>query len=249
MADEIKSYPPTERKLATLRALGFIPTSRVLAGAVVIAVAWLGLVAAGPVLVQCSARALRGSFELAAGADEVGAAQQALSWLGLGGGAIAALAGTLCLAAAVMVTQAQAAGWGRSSGAPTGGSLPGGGVAAPRAGPDLVEAGWLVMIAAVAMVSVVLAGRGALTYAEELMCGGAGKVLEMSAGAVMEIGWRVVAALLAVGVLDYLMQRAAFLRVARMSRREMQDELRQTEGHPLTAERRASRRSRSQRDG
>ena len=249
MADEIRSYAPTERRLARLRALGFIPTSRALVGAVVIAVAWLGLLAAGPALVDCSARALRGSLELAAGAEEASAAQQALSWLGLRGGAIAALAGIICLTAAVTVTQMQAAGWGRSSGVPTGGSLPGSRAASPRAGPGLGEAGWLVMIAAVAVLTTVLAGRSALAYAQELMCGGPGQVLETSARAVVNIGWRVVAALLGVGVLDYLMQRAAFLRVARMSRREMQDELRQTEGHPLTAERRAGRRSRRPRDG
>jgi len=244
MAEEIRAYPPTERRLARLRALGIAPLSRALVGAAVMVAAWLLLLLAGPALVQWFARVLTGCFEIASTANGLDDAQRALGSLTAHTAMIAAVVGVVCLGAAALATQVQLAGWGRGGGTPTGGSLPAESGTAARLAPSGRELGWTVMIAGIAVVSVILAARGTLSYGHELMSGGSRELAATTARMALAIGWRVVAALVGLGLLDYLMQRAAVLQAAWMSRREMEEEARLTEGHPLTLERRRRRRSR-----
>jgi len=241
MADEIRSYPPTERRLARLRSLGIVPLSRALVGAGVIVAAWLLVLLAGPAVAEWFARVLAGCFEIASTATGVDDVRPALGWIAAHTAMIVAVVGLICLGVAALATQMQLGGWGRGAGAPSGGALPAQAGAAARLTPSGREAGWMVMTAAIAVVSVILAARGTLSYGEQLMSSGPRELAAATARMALGIGWRVVATLVGLGLLDCLMQRAAVLQAAWMSRREMEEEARLTQGHPLTLERRSRR--------
>ncbi len=84
------------------------------------------------------------------------------------------------------------------------------------------------VVGAVVFVAIRARQEEFLTLGEQTTAAGAAHLARMAFDVVLTGG----AALLAVGVLDYLWQRRRFLQQLRMSKQEVQDELRQTEGDP-----------------
>lgn len=230
MADEAKQYPASERKLARLWQAGSTPASPALAA--VCALASGGALAAlvGP----HAATWMRGWVEtglLDAGRPEH--ALRAARALGLQGAAMAAAVGLVVLVAVLVVQLAQR------------GSRPGGppvapastdGPAPPRAEP------WR---GARALLLVALAGLGVTAAVRGVLMGIAdvfdpmrplGTMMTLAAS----VGWPLLIMLVGVAVLDAVAGRIAWLRGAAMTRREVEEELRETEGHPLTRERRGT---------
>jgi flagellar biosynthesis protein FlhB len=94
-----------------------------------------------------------------------------------------------------------------------------------------------VLLTGLAAVGVTAAVRGVLVSISEVFDAGAplGTMTTLAAS----VGWPLLIMLLAVAVLDAIADRVTWLRGASMTRREYEEEMRETQGHPLTRERRA----------
>ncbi len=236
MADDSKRYPPSERRLSRLRQAGSTPASPALVGAAVIVVAGLMATLAWPAMVRWTAAWLHQALH-AAGRPET--ALTTARSIALRGGLAMGAIGIVALAVALAVQGAQR---GKHTG---GGSWP------PR-GRDATGARWIdgwrgaraVLVTALALVAVCAAVRGVLMGVDRMAEWAS--PAETLATVVMPVAWPLLIVLVAVAVLDAIGGRAVWLRRARMTRREVEEEMRQAEGHPLTRERRsvASRRRR-----
>lgn len=254
MADEVKGHPPTGRRLGRLWAQGITPVSGALVGAVVLGVAALIVALGRPWLVAQAQGALTGA--LGEAARQVGGhagpplhgmagghlplqSVLSLAWrMSAGAWLIVAGIGAVLLVTAVVAHQMQLAPRG-DTGTDMGraaGELRGGGG----------ELGWLGFSALVPLLAVLVAGRAALAGGAALMVPDAAEALRAAAGLGMAVAMPLLAALWSFGLLDVLVRRSAFMGAAQMSRRELEDELRLTEGHPLT---RRHRRATGRREG
>lgn len=234
MAAEEKRYPPSERKLARLWAAGSSPANPALVGA-----AALPVLAA---LVLLGGEAIAGWIEgwvrealVAASEPATGIAMARV--IALRGGLLIAAIGGALLAAALAVQAAQAGR--RSTPAP---SAPAGDTehAAPRF--EGWRAGRALLLAALAAVVVAAAVRAMLVEADALL--DLQQPLEALAAIARSVGLPLAAVLIGVAVLDTILGRAAWVQEARMTRREVEEEMRETEGHPLTRDRRSVARRR-----
>lgn len=130
-------------------------------------------------------------------------------------------------------------------------TLQGGFLFAPqRLAPDLsrvlllpglkrLVSGQSLMELAKALLKVALIGAIAyLTVAPlcsrvpELLFSDPARLTEFLASAGLQVGWRLLLGLLVLGILDYLLQRYRFEKNLRMTKQEVKEEMRQTEGDP-----------------
>jgi len=237
VADEAKRYPPSERKLARLWQTGSTPASPALVAAAVLAVATVVAALAGPSLAGCMAGWVLESLQVAAHPE---AAAQFARSLAVRGGLIAAGIVLPALAAALIVQSAQT---GRRS-------IPGPATPAAREGQalpriDAWRSARAVLMVGLAAVVVSATVRGVL-----MEIGGAFDLSDPARTFVMlarSVGGPLLVVLMGGAVLDALAERAGWMRGAWMTRREVEEEMRDTEGHPLTRERRgvAGRRRRN----
>ena len=232
MADEHRSYPPTERRLARLWSAGATPASGALVAVAVLASAWLLIVAAGPLAIAWCAELVRQG--LAAAASPGSMPEAALSMVLRGAWFIAIAAAVMFgVAVAAQILQRGAAPAGSPSQLPAeqGSSLQHG-----FSGRGLVRAMLMIPLALVVVVAVargsVIAGP-ALLLAEE-----PGRA---AAGLLTALGWPLLLALAGAALLDVALSRAAWRRGAWMTRREREEESREVDGHPLTGQRRHAR--------
>jgi len=248
VADEVRSHPPTARRLGRLWARGITPASPALVGALMLSVGALITALAWPWLVAQAGGALTGALAEASrrggGCVDptlqpiLGFARRAL----LGAWALVAGIGAALLVVAVVAHQVQLGPRGES--VPATEDLPGG--ATPgRARPPGAELGWLGLSALLPLLAVLVAARAALAGGPALPCADAARALAAAAALAKAVGAPLLAALLGFGLLDLLVRRAEFMAAASMSRRELEEELRMSEGHPLARQRR--RQSRSER--
>jgi len=143
------------------------------------------------------------------------------------------------LAVALMVMAAQAG----PRAAAGGGTVrpPAASGAASRA-PAMTEVARGPLLAVLALVTVAASLRAVLGHAEDLAFGD--DVVATAAQVARAIAWPVLAVLTGAALLDTIARRVTWTRVAWMSRRELDEELRDTEGHPLARRRRAPKRRR-----
>ena len=229
MADDSKRYPPSERRLSRLWRAGSTPASPALVGAAVIVATGLLVTLAAPVAAGWMSGWVHAALR-AAGEPE--AALAVAREIALLGGLLAAGVGIFALTAALVVQRMQVRG--RAAGA----RLPPAGreyASLPRIdGRRLARA---LLLTGLAGVGVAAAVRGALieVAASDELQGPA----ETLATVIGPIAWPLLLMLLGVAALDAIGERAAWLRDASMTRREVEEELREVEGHPLTRERRS----------
>ncbi len=237
MADEIRSHPPTERRLARLWREGITPASPALVAVATMAAAWVIGATLWPLLTSGARGLIADGLALAARPE--GALEGARA-LALRGAATGAALCALVLLVAVLVMAGQAGprasadgGTARPPGAPQQGASP------TRATVDAARG---TLLAALALVTVAASLRAVLECGEELAMGG--DLIRSTADAAEVIAWPVAAVLAGAALLDAIARRLAWARSAWMSRRELEEELRETEGHPLARRRRAPERRR-----
>ncbi len=228
MSDEAKRHPPSEPKLARLRAAGALPASPALVGVAVLLGAWLMAVAGGEAGVAWAQAWLREALQAAGDPENAAPLMRGIT---LRAGLLIGGTGAVLLTCA-LVAQIIQAGPRSDAALPAGGSP-----SAGRASPEAWRGARVLLLSALAGVAVAAAVRGALLSAEGLM----GEApLEAVRALARSLGWPLLAMLVAVAALEAFVDRAAWVRGAWMTRRELEEELRDTEGPPLTRERRSA---------
>lgn len=244
MADELRSHPPTSRHLAQLWAQGITPASRVMTGALVVSAAALVTTLIWPWLMTGAQATVREGLVAAtrlAGAqvgtglsDAVSQARGAAlrAWLVVGA------FGAVLLVVALVVHRVQLAPRGDGS------SEQGFGGRRPAHGGRIgvSDLGWAGLSALVALVGVLVAGRAAAAGGGTVLVSDPAAALSAAASLAGMVALPLLSALLGCALLDVLVCRAAFWAAALMSRRELQEELRLSEGPPLTRQRRRAKR-------
>lgn len=229
MPDDLRSHPPSERRLGRLWAAGATPASPALvAMAVLLAMTTLILVF-GPALWRGAAGLVRAALLLVARPEAALSGARALVLHGLLA-PVGILAGLAAVALSVHRLQAGP----RPSEPAEQLAEPGRAARGVRwSGFDAVR---MMALGLLAVVGVAVTARAALIHVESF---GPGVPMEE---AVRELACAAGAPLLALVVasalLDTLLRRLAWIRSAWMTRRELEDELRESEGHPLTRRRR-----------
>ena len=231
MADESRAYPPTERRLAQLWAAGAHPASRALTGAAVLAAAWLVLLAFASPAMAWGAGLVRHGLEVAAvSADAPAAAGE----LVLHGALIIAIIVLIPFTVALLVQVAQRGSAPKQSSP----GMPGGRGSGARHDFEGVRAVRGVLMVALGAAAVAAAVRGVMCAASGILhaedpVGAAGMALTA-------IGWPLLLVVIGAAVLDARLEREAWRKSAWMTRRELEQELRETEGHHLNRERRGT---------
>jgi len=229
VSDEARRCPPSERKLARLRQAGSTPANPALVAAAVLAASGGLLVAGGAVAFGWMSEWVRASLQAAGDPQTALVVAKGVAFRGaLIGGGIALVA----LVAALAVEAAQSGRRGEATpAAPGRRSL--------SLGPkiDGWRLGRAALLTAVSVVAVAATMRAVLMRAP-------GAFDLQRPTAVFVVLARSVAApllimLIGVAVLDAIYERTAWTRGAWMTRREVEEEMRETEGHPLTRQRRS----------
>ncbi len=217
MADESRTYPPTERRLDELRRTGASSASPALVAFAVLAVAWLAAVTLRPMLVDGAVALVGQALRMA---SEPEAALSGCFALARRAGLVMAVAGISLLAPALalQILQRDPPGQPSASGAPRSSSR-------PAVWSGLTRFALLTSIAAVGVAAVI---RAMLLLAS---------AQALSVAAVARTGWALIGLLAFATLVDTLLRRREWIQVAWMSRRELEDELRETEGRSLTRER------------
>lgn len=228
MADETKRYPPSQRKLAALWQAGSTPASPALVGAAVIVAAALLGALGGPAMVRWMGTWVQEALRAAARPETAPGVARALA---VRGALLAGAVSVLLLAAALIAQVAQCR---RAESATA--AAPGQRGGASGARVEAWRGGRAVLLIALAAVVVTACVRGGLTDIERVF--EVERPVHTIAALTIPIALPLLAVLLAVAVLDALAGRAAWVRSAWMTRREVEEERRDTEGHPLTRERR-----------
>ncbi len=243
MAADSRSYPPSQRRLARLWALGVTPASGALVAATALAAGAACCAIAWPSLVSWTQAAIIGTLhaatEIETGADALALARGIF----IGPGVIVAAIGAVVAVVAIAVHRVQLADRGdASAGAPA--SESGGQSSASPA-----QTGWLALGAAVALVAAAVSARTALAHAGVLAAADDPAVMLAAWRAMAAaVAWPLLAALVGFGLLDMMMRGAAFTGAAWMSRREMEEELRLTRGPDVIRTWRQRRMRRGERD-
>ncbi|GEM_PF-5512681 len=227
MSDEARRHPPSERKLARLRAVGSVPASAGVVGAAVLAGAWVMALTGGDAAVAWLAAWLREALQAAERPEH---ALPLVRVLVLRVGLLACGIVAVLLACALLAQIVQA-GPRSDAAAPRGSSRSTG-----WATPEPWRGARVLLLSALAGVVVAAVARGALLSAERLIC--AQGPLEAAQVLGRSLGWPLLVVLVAVAALEAVLDRGVWVRGAWMTRREVEEELRDTEGPPLTRERR-----------
>lgn len=229
MADEHRPHPPTERRLARLWSAGATSASPALVGAAVLAAAWLLALSIGPAAFGWCADLARQGLSHAAKPDAV---ESAVAQTVLRGALIIGVVSAILLAVALLAQLAQRGPV--PSGSPS--ALPAERTSPAAAGFDGLRALRGILMVALAAAGVAAVVRVTLGAAPGLLEAGE---LPRAAGALaVSIGWPLLLVVVGAAALDALLGRAAWCRRAWMGHRELQEELRESEGHPLSRERR-----------
>lgn len=236
MADDAKRHPPSERKLSRLWRAGSTPASPALVAAAVIAAIGLLAAFAGPAVVDRVAGWVDVALTEAARPES---ALSVLRGIAIEAGLVAAVIGAVALGAAIAAQITQIGSRGGAASA----SL----AARGEARSSMID-GWqgarALLLAALGGVAVAAAVRGVLLEIGRLSeTPRSAELLQepmTTIGAILPaVGWPLLIVLMAVAALDAIAGRALWLRGASMTRSEVEEEMRDTEGHPLTRERRS----------
>lgn len=235
MSDDMRGHPPTERRLARLWAVGATPASPALVAGAVLLSAGVLVTALGPALWRAAGDLLREGLTLASEPET------ALAGVGL-----LVLRGALAVAVVALVLAAVALGAqflqsGPRPASPAAQTVPDGATVIRPALPA-TEVGRTVVMLALAAVAVAATVRAALMRAGSFAPGV--PLEEAARGLVGAVCGPLAGLVLAAALLDTLLRRAAWLRTAWMTRRELEEEARESEGHPVTRRRRAPARRR-----
>ncbi len=243
MAADTKSYPPSQRRLARLWALGVTPASGALVAAATLAAGAACCAIGWPWFVGWTETAITGALRAATQIETDGDALALARGMFIGAGVIVGLLGAVVTIVAIAAHRVQLADRGdASAGAPAADS-------AAQSAASGIQGGWLTLGAAVALAVTVLAARTALAHAGALA--GSDEPAAMLAAwtaTAAAVAWPLVAALVGFGLLDMMMRRAAFTGAAWLSRREMEEELRLVQGPDVLRTWRQRRMRRGERD-
>ena len=228
MADESKRYPLSARKLERLWQAGSTPASPGLVAAAVLAVTATLAALAGPTIARWMAGWVQDGLHAAAQPEAAAVYARALA---LRGGLLIAGIGALLLAAALVAQVSQAGSHASATPATParreGGRLP---------WVDAWRIARAVLLTAMAGIVGAAAVRGVLGGIDEAF--DPWKPMDTFIDLMRSMAWPLLIVLAAVAVLDAIAGRAAWTQRAWMTRREVEEEMRDTEGHPLTRERR-----------
>lgn len=236
MADDIRPHPPTQRRLGRLWSAGITPASPALVALAPLAVAWAVVAMLGSILVEWAGDMVADALRLAAHPEAALAGIRVL--------VLRAALVTGGLSALIMVAAAAAQtvqGGPRSSIQSAAPTPPGVGQRL-RPAFELAHIVCNLAVLVLAVVTLAAAVRAVLCRAGDLAT--VRTLPAAAADLASAIGWPVLALLAGVAVLDAIVRRAAWTRMAWMTHREMEDEVREAEGHRLTRQRRTSFRGR-----
>ncbi len=234
VSDDRRPHPPTERRLARLWAEGVSPASPALVGAAVLVVMMTLTRIFAPIGLSWCLRIARDGLDAAAtpATASVVARQSALQ------GAMAiSLITVVPLLVCLLAQTVQR----RKASNEASVRTPGGGTQTPHQcsfdGLRLTRGILMVALVAAGVAAVI---RGTLNAAPVLVH--ADSLFQAGGELLQAVGWPLLLMMVGVALLDALLGRIAWRRTAWMSRRELEEELRETEGHPSYRERRAKKR-------
>lgn len=248
---EERTEAPTQRRLQRLHAQGQGAKSADLTSALSLLVAVLAIQQVGPLAVSRAVDGLRSSLTLMARSDFSAGDLPGL-WQPMGAAMLLMVVGVV----APVATVAVAAGLFQIRGRLALGALrPNSGRLNPASGwrrvvsrDGFVNLLWPLLKLTVMALAVEGPARDALNNLPTSVSGGVGFQTAALGDALLATGRNGAAAFVVLGALDYLYRRRQFLQQARMSKKELRDDLRETEGDPMIRGRmRALRRRMAQR--
>lgn len=229
MADEQRSYPPSERRLSRLWAKGATPASGALVGVAVVAAAWLLALAAGPVALDWGAELVREGFAAAAAP---GCPEEAAAGMLLRGLAVIAMV-TLTLLSVALLAQTIQCG---PKPAGTQIDLPEGRQSSTQQGIDALQIMRGILMVSLSVAAVAGTVHATVSAAPEMLR--AADLRCAMSSLVAAVAWPLLLVLVGAAILDALLGRVAWRQVAWMTRRELEQESRESAGHPLNRKRR-----------
>lgn len=224
MAGDLRQYPPTARRLRRLQQAGLFPYSQVLTVALILLTTLITATLAGSVLLESLQNLMRGTLgqaRLNMSAESLD--HSTLLPLGL------LVAGWLLViwVVAVLVAGLQR-GFTGSSGGPR--LLPWGQAVSFGPRPRSRDLAWELIVAAAIVGGAALIIFGNVRALATVPPAHPTPLLNWVRHIALGFGWRFAALLVGLGLCDYLYQRAVFGQLAAMTRQELEDEIRETEG-------------------
>jgi flagellar biosynthesis protein FlhB len=215
--------------MARLWSEGATPASRALVGGAVVTTAWLLAFVAGPFALEWCTELVRSGFAAAA---SPACPQEVAAGLLLRGALPIAMIALTLLAVALLAQMIQ------RGPRPTGShiDLAAGRHSSSRQGIDALQIMRAVLMLALAAAAVAGTVCAVVGFAPELLR--AEELQPAVGGLVAEVAWPLLLVLVGAAILDAVIGRVAWRQVAWMSRCEVEHEVRQSEGHPLTRLRR-----------
>ena len=233
MADEMRQYPPSERKLALLWREGITPASPTVVAAAVMLAAGVLIALTGAGAVRLAAGMLTNALRLAVEPQSCVATVKMMS---LQAAIVIAVVGIATLAAALLAQALQQGPRPRTPAPDLADGHAGSRWPLRFSGALMVRA---VLMTSLAAIGTAAAVRGGLTSAGGLLAvdDPCGALLEVAA----ESAWPLLAMLAGAAAIDLLVGRASWANTAWMTRRELEEEQRASEGARLNRERRGMR--------
>ena len=224
MSGELRQYPPTARRLSRLRQAGIFPRSQVLTTAAVLGVLLVVIAVLSPRLLSILAHPFS---ELLSSAGSVASGEALTLQPVLPVGIMAAGLLVLIWLTALGVSALQR---GTSPGGEAPGRVPFGGPEVSFRRSRVADLAWELVVSAVILFGGAIIIYGQLTALANLPTSDPSALGGALQGVIWAFAWRLGLLMVGLGLCDYLYQRAIFSQAAAMTRYELQQEVRETEG-------------------
>ena len=224
MADDLRQHPPTARRLRKLHEAGIFPHSQVLTAAWILLVALLILFVAGPTLLDLLGNLVHNTLAQAHLTSSLDSLDNSLLMP-----VFLSLAALLVViwAVALLVTSLQR-GFSVSSGAAR--LVPGEPSITTGQRSRSLDLTWDLIVSLAILGGAALIILGNVRALVAIPPPQPAELVAWLRQIGWDFGWRFATLLVGLGVCDYLYQRAIFAQSAAMTRRELEEEIRETEG-------------------
>ncbi len=222
MADELRQYRPTARRLRKLRQAGIFPSSQVLTSACILLIALLAVALAGSTLLDLLTNLVRKTLSQT----------HLLIPLQNGGDLplmpLFLIAGGLLLV--IWIVAILIAGLQRGFSGPTPRLLPWDQQVSIGPRPHSVDLAWELIVSAAILGGAAFIILGNLDSLVALPPTEPAQLISWLRPIFLSFAWRFALLLLGLGLCDFLYQHAIFAQSAAMTRQELEEEIRETEG-------------------
>ncbi len=222
MADELRQYPPTTRRLRKLQQAGIFPSSQVLTSACILLAALLGVALAGSALLDLLTNLVRKTLS------------QTHLLIPLQNGDDLPLAPVLVTAGGILlviwIVAVLAAGLQRGFNGRTPRLLLWDQQVSIGPRPHSVDLAWELIVSAAILGGATLIILGNLDSLVSLPPTEPAQLISWLRPILLSFAWRFALLLVGLGLCDFLYQHAIFAQSAAMTRQELEEEIRETEG-------------------